>query len=501
MAGTDARPASRDELRVIELFAGLSGEQLDWLTTVGTRRDLADGTVLFEDGEEGTHFYVLLAGGLLITKVINGENQVMSRHFVQPDGTVPADDCSTPDGKPTAASQFTGELPMLADGAYVARGTAVGTTTVIAYDRAEFFAILARCPRVCHVLLPVLAWRIRSYERLSGHNTMLEGLGTLAAGLAHELNNPAAAVVRAVADLTDVIGPLTEHAVNWGMLSGPAERERLARLRPRGAPGDPLAAADVSEQITGLLTERGVPEADELALVLADQGFDPADLLLEDVGEEAFGSAVAFLAYAQQARALAGEVMEGSRRIANLVGSVKDYTNVGRAPLRDVLLADGIDATLTMMAPKLDGIRVGRQYADLPPVLGYPGELNQVWTNLIENAADAMEEGGELAVRVYAEGDCAVVEFADSGPGIPPEIKSRLFQPFFTTKDIGKGTGLGLHLSRDIVVHRHKGRIDVTSVPGDTRFRVYLPFSSRPSTPPAARPAPGTGADPGDPTA
>lgn len=471
MTGKGNSQVSPGELRAIELFAGLTSEELAWLATQGTRVELADGTVLFEDGEEGKFFYVLLAGGLLITKVINGHEQVMSRHFVNSDCVSPE-----PDGKPAAASQYTGELPMLAGGAYVARGTAVGQTELIAYDKAEFFEILARCPQVCQVLLPVLAWRIRSYERQSGRNAMLEGLGTLAAGLAHELNNPAAAVVRAAHELTDVVGMLAECAVSWGAQSLPAERETLCRLRPGGTASDPLEAADVTEQIAALLTERGVPRPQELAFMLADCGFGPAGLRLLEVREKAFGSAVTFLAYAARARMLTGEAAEGGRRVSTVISSVKDYTNVGRAPLRDVRLADGVDATLTMMAPKLRGIRIQREYADLPPVPGYPGELNQVWTNLIENAVDAMNGTGELRVRIFREGDSAVVEFGDSGPGVPPAIMPRLFQPFFTTKDIGKGTGLGLHLSRDVVVNRHKGHINVTSVPGDTRFSVHLPI-------------------------
>jgi signal transduction histidine kinase len=467
--GSQAIPA---ELRAIELFAGLTGEQLEWLSKVGNRRKLADGTVLFEDGEEGNYFYVILTGGLLITKSINGKEQVMSRHFVNSS----EDAWPGQNGKPLAASQFTGELPMLAGGAYVARGAAVGETEVIAYNKTEFFNILARCPHVCRVLLPVLAWRIRSYERQSGRSALLEALGTLAAGLAHELNNPAAAAARAAHGLADAISALTESAVDWGARSSSAEQDALGRLSLRRPPSDPIEAAEVSEETARLLASRGVSRPERLALLLADQGINPEDLRLLDVREEVFGSAVRFQARSAQARVLAEEIAEGLRRIETLIGSVKDYSSVGRAPLGDVILADGVDATLAMMTPKLHGIRIQRSYADIPPIPGYPGELNQVWTNLIENAADAMRGTGELRVRIYQEGNSAVVEFGDNGPGIPADTIPRLFQPFFTTKEIGKGTGLGLHLSRDIVVQRHKGHIDVTSLPGDTRFSVHLPL-------------------------
>lgn len=467
----DGAGVDPDRLRAVELFAGLTDEQIAWVATQGTPMSFEDGTVLFEDGDDGDYFYVLLAGGLLFTKVINGEEQVMSRNLAEPDGTSPV-----PGDKPAAASQFTGELPMLAGGAYVARGTAIGHTETMAYDRAEFFAMLARCPQMCHVLLPVLAWKIRSYEHQSGRSVMLEGLGTLAAGLAHELNNPTAALIRAAQDLTCVAGRLAEWAVRWGDQATPAERAALGGLDLNETVSDPLTAAVASDEIIDLLDERGVGEPGALAFTLADCGFDAEALRSLEVRAEAFEAAVSFLAYSAQIRMLAGEVTEGGHRIGNLINSVKGYTNVGRAPLQDVRLAEGVDATLAMMAPKLHGIRVRREYAELPLIPGCPGELNQVWTNLIENAVDAMEGSGKLIVRIFREGDSAVVEFRDSGPGIPPEVMPRLFQPFFTTKDIGKGTGLGLHLSRDIVVHRHKGHLDVASVPGDTEFRVYLPM-------------------------
>jgi signal transduction histidine kinase len=472
MTGADGVVASVSELRAVELFAGLTVEQLTWLGTQGTRLELADGTVLFEDGEDGQHFYVLLAGGLVISKEVNGETHVMSRHSARAD-----DARSDPDDKPAAATQYTGELPMLAGGGYVARATAAGRTEVLAYDKATFFGMLARCPQVCQVLLPVLAWRIRSYERRSGRSVMLEGLGALAAGLAHELNNPTSAVLRAGHMLADSVSALAQWAVRWGSEATPAERAAVASLgNPGCAAKDPLAAADAAERLAALMAAHGVAQAAELAFTLDDWGVTAEALSALQLRAEAFEPAVAFLAYSAQARQLAGEVAEGGERIESLVRSVKGYTNVGRAHLGDVRLAEGLESTLRVLSRRLAGIQVQREYADLPPVPGYPSELNQVWTNLIENAADAMGGSGDLHVGTSREGDWAVVEIRDSGPGISPEVLPRLFQPFFTTKDIGKGTGLGLHLSRDIVVHRHNGHIDVSSVPGDTRFRVRLPM-------------------------
>jgi signal transduction histidine kinase len=382
---------------------------------------------------------------------------------------------------------------MLAGGSHVATGTAIGRTEVLAYDKPTFFGILARCPQVCQVLLPVLAWRIRSYERQSGSRALLEGLGTLAAGLAHELNNPAAAIVRSAGELSRAIGNLATWAVRWGGQATQAEHRRLAERIARAVPADPFETSDATEEIASVLADHGVAEPHELGFLLADCGVGPGELRALDVRRETFEAAVSFLGYSLEARQLSEEVMEAGRRIEALVGRTKTYTDVGRAPRQDVELSEGIEATLGVYAKKLAGIRVRREYAEGLVVPGYPSELNQVWTNLIENAADAMKGRGELRIRTFREGDHAVVEIGDTGPGIAPDVLPKLFQPFFTTKDIGKGTGLGLHLSRDIVVHRHRGCIDVTSVPGDTRFRVCLP--ARASVPSMSGDVAGWGGD------
>lgn len=456
-------------LRSVELFAGLTDEQLAWLARKGRQLEFPDGAVLFEDGEEGNYFYVLLSGELLITKVINGEERVMSRHVAQPTE-------SRSNGKPPAADQYTGELPLLADGIYVAKGTVVGRTEVIAYDRPTFFSILAHCPQVCQVLLPVLAWRIRSYERLAGRSALLEGLGRIAAGLLHELNNPAAAAVRLASELADVLASLSQWAVRWGAQATPADQAAMARWTVPDQPEDPIATADADEEIASVLAEHDVPAAAELAWILAECGATPEQLRALDIGPDAYEAGVSFLAYSMQARELVAEAAATGRRIEALAEAARAYANPGRAPRQDVDLAEGLEATLAVHAEKLSGIRVRRDYDEMPPAPGYPSELNQVWRNLIENAVDAMNGSGELQLRTFRDGDSAVIEVGDDGPGIPPETFPRLFQPFVTTKDIGKGTGLGLYLSRDIVVHRHNGSIDVTSVPGDTRFTVRIPL-------------------------
>ncbi|MBO2448773.1 cyclic nucleotide-binding domain-containing protein [Actinomadura barringtoniae] len=486
-------------LREIELFAGLGDEQLAWVARVGRPVRLTDRQVLFEDGEPARHFYVLLTGELLITKVIDGREQVVARHRADPpDGPR--------DGKPRAADQYTGELPLLTGEGYLAKATAVGRVELLAYDRPCFLDMLARCPQIGAVLFPVLAWRIHSYEVQASRVALLSGLGGLAAGLAHELNNPAAAAVRAAGELRRAVPELAAWSVRWGLVSCDGERRALGRVidalssdllgtshaamgvAGMGAAGvtvarvsvgaGALADADAADQIVDWLTVRGLDESGELGAVLTDQAVPMAALteVEERIRPEALGAAVGCLALSLHVRALSAEVSEAGQRIQDLVDSAKSYTNLDRAPEREVDVREGVEATLAMLAPRLGGIKVHHDHAALPMLAGYPGDLNQVWTNLINNAVDAMGGSGELRISTRMEGGSVVVEFRDDGAGIPPEALSRVFQPFFTTKDIGRGTGLGLHLSREIVTQRHNGSIEVTSEPGDTRFTVRLPL-------------------------
>lgn len=477
------RDQSVDKLRRIELFAGLTDVELGWVADAGKPVTLADGEVLFEDGQAAEYFYVLLVGELLITKVVNGRVEVVARHSA--DAVVAVTGAATPGAepdKPVAAHQFTGELPMFAGGGYVARGTAVGSTELLAFDEKTFLEMIVRCPQVCRVLLPVLAWRIRSYELQAGRRALLDGLGVLAAGLAHELNNPSAALVRAARELGESVRALAVSAVRWGRLAAVEEDARLeelaARTRARTVSRDPFEVDRTTDALAVVLAVCDVPESDELAAVLAEAGVGPGDLteFSGQVRKDVLPAAVGWLAHGLRAESLAADVVETSERIAMLVRDTKAYSNLDRAPERSVDLTEGLDATLSMYAAKLENIRVFRDYApDLPLVTVYPSELNQVWANLIDNAVDAMDGVGVLRISIRREDCYIVVELRDSGRGIPPEAIGMLFQPFFTTKDIGKGTGLGLHLSHGIVTTRHRGMISVTSVPGDTCFTVCLP--------------------------
>lgn len=464
-----------DALRDVELFAGLDDTQLAWVAGAGTEVDLADGEVLFSDGETGQNFYVLLTGELLITKEVDGRDEVFSRHTARaPYELIHGSEVD----KPRAAHQFTGELPLLVGGPYVATAVSVGHTRLLAYDRETFYQMLGRCPQVCRVLIPVLAWRIRSYERLAGRRTMLQGLDKLVAGLAHELNNPSAALLGAAHELDGAIGALADWSIAWGELATEDERAFLRTVDIGGEPPtDALAAAEAADEVHDWLAARelscdGLPVA-----VLADLGVAPALLnrLATEVRTAALSAAIGLLGYSRYAAALVADIMAAGRRIEALVRSATAYSNLDRAPQQTFDVIVGIEATLEVQAAKLRHIRVHREFASLPLVLGFPGELNQVWTNLIDNSVDAMRGSGDLWLTGRVEADSVVVEVRDNGAGVPADALPWLFQPFFTTKDIGKGTGLGLHYSHDVVTRKHHGTITIASVPGDTRVTVRLP--------------------------
>ena len=480
MAGMDV-----ETLRAVDLFAALDVAQLAWLAQAGAELVLADGDVLFRDGSRADAFFVLLEGELAFsTTDHSGREQFLTRHVRHAHAVADVGRAETDhDGKPHAAHEFTGELPLLANADYMATAVAVGPTRVLRYAKPEFFEMLVRCPQVCTVLLPVLAWRIHASEVAARRRDTLEALGTLAAGLAHELNNPAAAVARSAAELADLLPQLLQDRSCLGNRALPTELTAVntaiddVRARSRLRAVDPLDAMDATDAVVDWLLDRDITSS--LADDLVECGLRVGDLdaLSTQLRPDVTGSAVEVVAGSLRAHATVAEVIGATSRISALIASTKAYSDLDRAAERDeVDVVEGIEATLTMLVAKLAGIRVVRDYrAGLPTISARPSELNQVWTNLVDNAVDAMPSGGTLTITAGGVCDDLLVEFRDTGCGVPPDVVPRIFQPFFTTKDVGRGTGLGLYLSHEIVTRRHGGAISVSSEPGDTRFCVRLP--------------------------
>jgi signal transduction histidine kinase len=461
-----------------ELFCGLTEDQLNWVAAACEVQELGDGDVLLREGEPASRFYALLDGELVVTKVMDGRDEVLTRHVV------PAPANPTPDGKLRAANYFTNEMPLLTDEISVATITVSRHAIVLAFSKAAFFELITRCPDIASVILPVLAWRVKSSELRARNQATIAALGTLAAGLAHQLNNPASAVVRAAGELADAVGRFTATACEWGARATPRERDILnaARAEFGGSAHRAGGSADDDDAIFQWAIERGAGDPAGLSGALADLGVTAAALesRLSGLSDSSMPAALDHLSAVLELAELAADLRTAGSAISALVSAIRGYANMDRAPERVFVITEGIDATLAVLRHKLANIRLVRAYEqDLPRITGNPSELNQVWTTLIDNAVDAMDGTGTLTVRVQREIDCVRVELADTGCGIPAATQQRIFEPFYTTKEVGQGTGLGLHLSHRIVTRSHGGSIGVTSVPGATRFLVRLPIDGR----------------------
>ena len=485
VSSADAR-CSADELRGLFLFEKLADEQLAWLCREG-RVIVAEPGRVYAEGEPATALYVLLSGTVVLSRQIG------------------ADDVET-----TRASN-----PGVYSGAFFAylgdRVPQVYNNSMRVTERSRFFVLDAAkfaqlmsdwFPMAVH-LLEGLFFGIRNTQEAIGQRERLLALGALSAGLTHELNNPAAAAVRATAGLREKIVTLRRKlpAVAAAHHDG-AVLALLVKIlddaagRVASAPElGPLEASDLEDAVTDWLDDHDISAGWELApaFVQAAIGPDKLDRITAAVADAADSSAdtddelaraLRWLADTIETELLLTEITDSVGRISSLVGAAKQYSQLDRAPYQVVDIHDLLDSTLAMLATKIgDGITVVRDYGPgLPRIPAFPGELNQVWTNLIDNAVSAMDGSGTLTIRTALDRDQLLVEFGDTGPGVPPEIRDRIFEPFFTTKPVGQGTGLGLDISYRIVVTRHHGDLRVESVPGDTRFRVWLPLSA-PETP------------------
>ena len=464
-----------DDLRELFLFEKLTDEQLAWLAERGEVAAYEAGGTVYQVGEPATRLFVLLEGTLSMLMRAGGTEIEINRT----------------DHRGTYAGAFFAYLDLPIARSYAGTVRAVTDCRFWVLSAADFGrAVREWFPMATHMLEGFATQGMGSQQTVATRERLV-ALGTVTAGLTHELNNPATAVARAthtlserLAGLWDELAGLAEGGLAPDQLAVLVDLVRRARGRAGHDPLSPLAASDREDELGGWLEEHGVADAWDLAPPLVAAGLDAGWLeqVAAAVPAQAFPHAVGVAAMTCEAESLLEEVAEASGRISALIGAAKQYSQMDRGPLQRLDVHDGLESTLTMLKHKLEtGIEVVRDYDRSLPELGaYVGELNQVWTNLVDNAVDAMEgmDGrGRLTVRTARDGDRALVEIGDNGPGIPEAAAPHILEPFYTTKPVGKGTGLGLDICWRIVVQRHHGDLRFTSTPGDTRFQVLLPLS------------------------
>ena len=456
--------ANSTELLRVPTFADLPDDQIAWFLSQSQEVSLKAGDVYARQGDPPEAMFVLLEGEFQWRGEFGGETIVIA-------------------GK---VGDVTGALPFSRMKQFTVTGRAVTDGRILRFPSSLFPELIQKMPELAKRLVGVMADRIREATRLEQQRDRLAGLGKLSAGLAHELNNPASAAKRAASQLRSTLHRVKEASHELGRReltsTQKSEIERLEALFTRRdePPPDALTISDLEDQIDSLLRSHGQNDLWQLAAELAQRGIKPAALesLFENLDAVTARTALVRIAASLEIASLLNEIESSTSRISELVGAIKEYTFMDQAPVQNVDVVKSLETTLTILHHKLKrGVTVQRNYQQVPLLVNsFGSELNQVWTNLIDNAIDAMGGRGELRVRTYRDDGCVVVEIADNGSGISPEISSHIFEPFFTTKGVGEGTGLGLDTVQRIV-KKHQGNVQVDSKPGDTRFQVWLPLA------------------------
>ncbi len=460
-----------EELRATFLFETFSDEQLEWLTTHAEEMQLEGGTELFTQSQAPDALWVLLEGEIQFYRVMNGR-VIELETSVQP-------------------GNWGGWLPMFDNAPMTISARVPKTSRLLRIPRESVRYMLAHGFPVTTHLLMGMFYGVQNFEATTRQQEKMAALGKLSAGLAHELNNPASAARQASRQMRAAVYTLHEREMQLcdydfspDHLTVTAQLQDQVRARMVLAkPLDPLARSDREDSIATWLDEHGVGEGWNIAPTLVSAGIDVdwLETLATELPGGSLGAVVAWLDADLTVSGLINEIEHSTERISDLVKAIKAYSYMDQAEVQELDIHAGLDNTLTMLNHKLKhGIEIRRNYdRTLPHITAYGGELNQVWTNLIDNAIDAMDNKGTLTITTGRDETCVLVEIADTGPGVPKEIQTRIFEPFFTTKPQGKGTGLGLDVAYRIIANRHHGNIKLISQPGDTRFQIWIPINQQ----------------------
>ncbi len=456
----------KSDLLAVPVFVGLPDDQIAWFISQAEELHFKSGDTYFRQGDPADAMFVIMAGQLQGRGEIGGETIMFSM-------------------KP---GDVTGVLPFSRMKQFTVGARALTDATVLRFPSSLFPELVQKMPELAQRLVGLMSDRIRETTRIEQQRDRLASLGKLSAGLAHELNNPASAAKRAAGQLREILIKIRNASHELGRRDlTPAQKSEIEKLEAsfvqhNEVPLDALALSDLEEQIDSLLRSHGQNDLWQLAADLARKNVRPEALesLFGTLDAGTARAALVRIAASVEIATLLNEIENSTARISDLVRAIKEYTYMDQTPVQNVDIVKSLETTLTIMNHKLKhGVVVQRDYQRVPLLVNsFGSELNQVWTNIIDNAIDAMGGKGELRVRTYRDDDCVVVEIGDNGPGIPDDIKAHIFEPFFTTKRVGEGTGLGLDTTLRIV-KRHRGNIHVSSKPGDTRFQVWLPLAEK----------------------